>query len=852
MPALTTDTIADCFAAVNSSARGVTTREAQRRLATDGPNEPVTKVHHGRVRQLLLLFADPLVIILLSASVVSAAVGELANAAIIAAIVLLSTAIDFVQSTRSEQAMQRLRGIVSTTASVLRDGAWCELPRREIVRGDVVRLSAGDLVPADARLIESRDLHAHEAALTGESFPVEKEPVAALATTKDGAARGMVWQGTSIVSGTGTAVVLATGRATRFGDIAARLAERHPETEFERGTRRFGLLIVRVVLFLVLIVFLSSVLVRRDPLQSLLFAVALAVGLTPEFLPMIITVTLSYGAVRMARRNVIVKHLAALQNFGSIDILCCDKTGTLTSGTTTLEQSTDVRGNPSERVFELALINSHFQTGIKSPMDAAILDHPRAAAAVSFDAYQKFDELPFDFERRRLSVALEHAGRALLITKGAPEGVLPRCSRCEIDGAAQPLAVEERQQIAARFAQWCEEGYRVLAVAYRDLPSTKTVSNADETDLVLAGFLTFVDPLLPDIDKVLAGLRDDGVQVKILTGDNELVTRHACARAGLDGTSVVLGNEIDPMTDPALAHVAEQSQIFARLTPAQKNRVILALKSRSHVVGFLGDGINDAPSLRAADVGIAVSTATDVAKDAADIVLLEPRLQTLHDGILEGRMAFGNVMKYLLMGTSSNFGNMISMAIASLFLPFLPMLPVQILLNNFLYDLAQTTIPTDRVDATFTRKPRRWDIALVRKFMLVIGPISSVYDLLTFAVLLWLFHASQPLFHTGWFVESLATQTLVLFVIRTADSFWRSRPSTPLVATILTVVVVGVALPFLPVAHLLGFVPLPASFFLVLVAIVTTYLALVEFVKRRLFGGHAFESALQGASGLPT
>ncbi len=816
---------------LDASDGGLSSDEADRRLSETGPNETGTARRTSGLVQLLLSLANPLVVILLIASFVSALVGEPVSATIIVVVVLLGSAISFFQTYHSQRAIERLREGVAPTATVLRDGQWREMQRRELVPGDVIRLSAGDLVPADARLLESRDLHAQQAALTGESMPVEKEAADAGATTapqEEG--RNTVFMGTSIVSGTATAMIFATGRSTTFGDIAARLAARPPETEFERGTRQFGFLILQTVVFLVFFVFLINIVLRRDPLESLLFSVALAVGLTPEFLPMIIAVTLARGAVHMARYKVVVKHLAAMQNFGSMDVLCSDKTGTLTGGSLVLDRCLDALGHPAPSVLRLAYLNSFHETGIKSPLDAAILRQNRPA----IDDYRKIDEVPFDFERRRLSIIVARGTEHLLIVKGAPEGVLACCSNYELDGQALPLDAQAREKCAATYQALSAQGLRVLAVGYRSVAPQAAYRAADEKDLVLAGFVTFFDPPLEDAAEALQALRRDGVQVKILTGDNELVTRHVCSQVGLDASQIVLGQDLERISDAALGHVAEQTNVFARVSPAQKNRVILALKHRGHVVGFLGDGVNDAPSIHAADVGISVATAVDVAKDAAEIILLEHGLGVLHTGILEGRKAFGNVMKYLLMGTSSNFGNMVSMAAASFFLPFLPMLPMQILLNNFLYDLSQVAIPTDNVDATLTFKPRRWDIQLIRKFMLVVGPISSLYDFLTFFVLLKVFHASEALFHTGWFVESLATQTLVIFVIRTAGNPFRSRPSIPLLASVSLIALTGVLLPFTPFAETLGFVPLPAGFLLFLIGVTATYLLLVELAKRRL------------------
>jgi len=818
---------------VDGTQRGLTTEEAARRFAQFGPNEPAPAQRGSGAAQLLLLLANPLVIILLIASIVSALVGQSVSAVIIVCIVAVGVAIDFVQTYRSQQAIERLREKVTPTATVLRDGAWGETQRRALVPGDVIRLSAGDLVPADSCLIQARDLHVQEAALTGESMPVEKEPVPPeCADFTTAQPHHAVFIGTSVVSGTATAVVVKTGSATVFGEIASHLAARPPETQFEAGTRRFGFLILRTTVFLVLLVFLVNLWLHRDPLESLLFSVALAVGLTPEFLPMIISVTLARGAVHMAQQKVVVKHLAAMQNLGSMDILCSDKTGTLTSGSMILDRAVDPLGQPSDKVRLFAYLNSFHETGIKSPLDAAILRGPRP----TIEGYEKLDEIPFDFERRRLSIVVAQNTQRWLIAKGAPEGVLACCTSYEQQGEPRPLDDAARERCQATYRQLSEQGFRVLAVGIRAVPTQIAYRAADETDLVLLGYMVFLDPPLEGAADALLALRRDGVRTKILTGDNELVARHVCGLVGLDASRVVLGDELARMSDTALGHVAEQAGIFARVSPAQKNRVILALKRRSHVVGYLGDGINDAPSLHAADVGISVASAVDVAKDAADIILLEGSLGVLHSGILEGRRAFGNVMKYLLMGTSSNFGNMLSMAVASFFLPFLPMLPMQILLNNFLYDLSQLTIPTDRVDRSLTFKPRRWDIRLIRNFMLCLGPISSLFDTLTFIVLLKLFHASESLFHTGWFVESLATQTLVIFVIRTAGNPLRSKPSLPLAASVVAVVLIAVVLPFTPLADMLGFSPLPAGYLLFLVGVTVAYLLLVEVVKRQLMG----------------
>jgi len=813
------------------AAGGLTSQTAAERLAQYGPNDPAPRKRRSAVLAFLRLFLNPLVLVLLIAAGASAALGDATDAGIIFAIVILSNTLDFAQTRRSQKAVEQLQAQVASTATVLRDGQWVEILRTHIVPGDVVRLSAGDMVPADARLLESRDLYVQQAALTGESLPAEKQARGeAVSTSAD--AGNMVFLGTSVVSGTARAVIVTTGVATAFGDIAAHLAEPPEPTAFEHGLKDFSLFLTRTVFFLVLFLVVVGLLKHRDPFQSLLFAVALAVGLTPEFLPMIVSVTLANGARAMARKKVIVKHLAAIQNFGSIDVLCSDKTGTITSGHMDLDRCLDPWGGTSTRVLTLARLNSENQTGIRSPLDEAILRAPRTEEETG---YQKRDEIPYDFERRRLSVVLERESRRLLITKGAPEGVLERAVSVEREGQVLPLDAELRTRCQGTYQGLSRKGLRVLAVAYVAVEACANYSAADERNLILAGFVTFADKPLPDAARALAGLRAAGVHVKIITGDSDLVTWQVCTQVGLDPGRIVLGDEIEKMTDPALQAVAEEATVFARASPAQKNRILLALKHRGHVVGFMGDGINDAPALHAADVGISVASAVDVAREAADIILVEPGLEVLTSGILEGRKAFGNVMKYLLMGTSSNFGNMFSMAGAAAFLPFLPMLPTQILLNNFLYDVSQLTIPTDNVDANSIRKPRHWDIGLIRRFMLYIGPISSVFDFLTFYVLLHFFNAREQFFHTGWFVESLATQTLVIYVIRTMGNPLKSRPSRPLLITTLLVVAVGALLPFSGLAESLGFVPVRGTFYLFVAVATLVYLLLVQLAKGLLW-----------------
>lgn len=800
---------------------GLTSRDARRILERDGPNEPLVVAGAAPLRELLGLVTSPLVVILLIAAAISGVVGEVVNALVIAAMVVMGLVLSWWQSVRARRATERLRLQVTPTATVLRDGEWREIPRREVVIRDVIRLNAGDLVPADARLIEARDLHVQEAILTGESLPAEKATADAATAGARSEHTEVVYLGTSVTSGTATALVFATGGRTEAGRIAASLARPAPDTEFDRGTRRFGFFIARVVLFLFLFVSVVNIALHRDPLDSLLFAIALAVGLTPEYLPVIMTITLARGATRMARSGVIVKSLGAIQNLGSMDVLCSDKTNTLTTGRLDLERAVDAAGASSDEPLRLGALNAALQTGLDSGLDAAILTRAPSEA----EGVRKLDEIPFDFARRRASVVISSDVGRSLITKGAPEDVIAVCA---LDDAARAAALRTVDALSA-------EGLRVLAVASRPVAARSAYGVFEEHDLTLAGFLAFADPPIPGTAATLAALRADGVDLKVLSGDHQLVVRHICADLGLPMERMVTGAEIERMNDRELARAAAATSVFARVRPEQKERIITALRRQGHVVGYLGDGVNDAPSLHAADIGISVERGVDAAKEAADVILHGTGLEIVHDGVIAGRRAFGNVVKYLLMGTSSDFGNMLSMAAASAFLPFLPMLPTQILLNDLLYDVAQMGIPTDTVDPSFTRKPRRWDIGLIRRFMFTLGPVSSLYDLATFGVLLWIFGANEALFQSGWFVESLATQTLVVFVIRTTGNPFRSRPSRTLVALAVSVLLVGILLPYSPLAPPLGLVALPAAYLAVLAVLVVSYLGVVEIAKRRVF-----------------
>jgi len=824
--------VAACLTQVDGNAAGLSTTAADERLRRYGPNLFRDQPQRSLLIQFLRRFANPLVIILLAASIVSAVAGEVTSFFIIGTLVLLSVVLDFVQEHRADRAAEQLRATVAVRVNVQRDGVQKEITVREVVPGDIVLLGAGDLVPADARLLETHDLFVNQAMLTGEPYPVEKHTGELSAQASElSEATNAIFMGTSVVSGSARAVVIRTGRITSIGAIADQLTRTAPPTAFDIGMRQFGVLIMRLTILLVLFVLLVNAFLGRPWLESFLFAIALAVGLTPELLPMVVSVTLARGAMRMAKQHVIVKQLASIQNLGSMDVLCTDKTGTLTEARIELVQHLDVQGRDSEHVFELAFLNSHFETGIKSPLDEAILHHKN----LDVREWTKIDEVPFDFERRRVSVLLERANTRSLVLKGAPEDVWALCTRYERDGRESVAALDDaaRKDIQARCDSLYRDGMRVLGIAWREVALDHPHAVvSDESDLVFAGFAVFLDPPKASAGAALQALTQSGVAVKIVTGDSELVTQHVCTTLGIPIVGIITGKEIEALDETALNAVVERFNLFCRVNPKQKERVIRALKARGHVVGYLGDGINDAPSLHSADVGLSVDSGADVAKAAADMILLKQDLNVLHEGVLEGRRTFANVMKYLLMGTSSNFGNMFSMAGASLFLPFLPMLPTQILLNNMLYDISEIAIPLDRVDANEVARPRAWNLKFIRNFMLAIGPVSSLFDFLTFYVLLKVLSADAPLFHTGWFIESLATQVLVIFVIRTRLNPFASHPHPLLTTVSLLVVAIGAILPFTPLGPVLGFVAPPVRFFVILIGMVIAYLVLVEIIKR--------------------
>ena len=810
---------------------GLSSAEAAARQLRYGPNILEERRRLSLPLKFLSRFRNPLVIILLVAAAISALTGDLPSFIIISTIVLMSAVLDTVQEYRAEQAAEHLKVSVALKEQVLRDGREITVAGRDLVPGDVVLLAAGDLVPADGRLFDARDFFVNEALLTGESYPAEKHardegvgsPGIAEATNAG-------FMGSSVMNGSARMLVCAIGLATQLGQISSSLRRAPPPSALDQGTHRFGMLIVRFTEILVLFVLLINLLFHRPWLESFLFAVALAVGLTPELLPMIVSVTLARGAIRMAKAQVIVKRLGAIHDLGSMDVLCTDKTGTLTEAKIRLARRVALSGADSARVLDLAWLNSHFQAGLRNPLDTAILESgpPRDAG------WTKIDEVPFDFQRRRVSVLVEHEVHRLLITKGAPEEVIKLASRYEGPGKSEvrPLDVAARSLATRVFEGFSAEGFRALGVAWRDLEPDRTAATVDdEQDLVFAGFVVFFDPPKASAGAAIAALATNGVTTKILSGDNERVTQHVCAELGISITGLLTGAEIEALSDEALAARLEETNLFCRVTPAQKNRIILGLKHRGHVVGFLGDGINDAPALHTSDVGISVDSAVDVAKDAADIILLRQDLGVLERGVTEGRRAFGNIMKFIMMAMSSNFGNMFSMAGATLILPFLPMLPVQILLNNLLYAVSEMPIPLDEVDSEITQKPEHWDMRFIRNFMLVMGPVSSIFDYLTFGLLLLVFHANEALFQTGWFVESLATQVLVIFVLRTRRNPLKSRPHPLLATTSVAVVVLAVVLPFTPLGAWFGFVPPSAAFLFAIAGLTASYLLLAQGAK---------------------
>lgn len=808
---------------------GLTQDQAEKRLLEYGTNELAKKKRLSIVERFVSKLANPLILILLFAAFVSALVGQLSDFVIIVAMILISTIIDVFQEHRAEEGADKLRKRVALTATTLRDGKEQEIPIAHIVPGDIIILTVGDIVPADCLLVEAKHLQINQSALTGESFPAEKQSDVAVAEDASLTDRtNTVFFGTDVITGEGKAVVVITGTETEFGKISQGLSNDRPKTEFEKGVNGFGYLLLKTALVLSLTVFIVHLGLRHDALSSLLFVLAIAIGFAPELLPLVMTVNLSRGAIRMSHKGVIVKFLPSIENFGSMNVLATDKTGTLTENEIRVAGYTDGKNHEEIKVLQFAYLASASQHGFKGPMEEAILAKKHE---VPSPGYQSKTTIPFDFFRRRSSVVTEHKGKLYLITKGAPEDVLSASTQYELEGVSHDLTPHAKKMIHTEFDQLGKDGYRALAIAYKEISEKKDYTPEDEHSLIFLGLIKFSDPPKKSAGAALKLLIDHGVSVRILTGDNELVTEKVCKELELPVTGILTGNSISHYTDQQLAKVVQHTTIFARLNPEMKERIIKALR-HGNVVGYLGDGINDAPSLRAADIGISVNNATDVAKDSADIILLHKDLHVLMDGVKEGRKTFTNVMKYLIMGLSSTFGNMLSVIVASVFLPFLPMLPAQILLNDFLYDVSQLLLVNDAVDPDVLKRPTRWDYSFLRKFMLVIGPVSSIFDLITFALLLKLLNATPSLFQTGWFLESLATQTLVIFSIRTAIvPFFRSKPNPIFALSLLGVVGFGMVFPFTPIARFFGFSPPPLEFYALLCVIVLAYLIMTEIMK---------------------
>ncbi|HYA91203.1 MAG TPA: magnesium-translocating P-type ATPase [Thermodesulfobacteriota bacterium] len=824
-------TAAEILKELQTTPQGLSEEEVQERLARRGSNLLKPKKRTDDLTLLLSQFKSPIILILLFAVGISILLHDSADALIILIIVLVSGLLGFWQERGAVHAVEKLLTIVQIETEVIRDGHSKEVPVEEIVPGDIVALNAGGVIPGDSLLFESKDLFVDEATLTGETFPVEKTAGILPEETPLGQRTNALFMGTHVVSGHAKAVVVHTGKETEFGKVSERLKFRPPETEFERGVRRFGYLLLEVTLVLVIAIFAINVYFKRPVMESFLFALALAVGLTPQLLPAIISINLSHGAKRMASKKVIVKRLASIENFGSMNVLCSDKTGTLTEGVVQFHSAVDVEGSESEKVFLYAYLNAIYETGFTNPIDEAIRKH----RPMDLSGYQKLDEVPYDFVRKRLSILVSKDGTHQIITKGALLNVLEVCSSAEVGHRVTVDMTTVQDQIRQRFEELSQKGFRILGVAFRELGSVSSIAKQHETGMTFLGFLVFFDPAKKGIVETINKLRQLGVSLKIITGDNRLVAANVSHQVGFPDPKMITGGQIHRMSDEALLHRVNETDVFAEVEPNHKEAIIHALKRAGNVVGYMGDGINDACALHSADVGISVDSAVDVAKEAADIVLLEKDLDVLVEGVREGRTTFANTLKYVFMATSANFGNMFSMAGASLFLPFLPMLPSQILLTNLLTDFPEMTIATDRVDSELVEKPRRWDIKFIRNFMMTFGPVSSIFDFLTFGVLLFVLHAQPNSFRTGWFLESVISASVIVLVIRTRRPFYQSRPGKYLLTATLLIAGVTLIFPFSPLGFLLKFRPLPAPFFIALGAIVVLYIAAAEMAKRLFY-----------------
>jgi Mg2+-importing ATPase len=823
---------------LGSSPEGLSEMEVTLRLERYGSNVVASDERHGRLRLFLRACSSPLVLLLAVLAIVSLVTGDVRAAAVMTVMIVLGVGLRFAQEARANAAAEKLRAMIRLTATVVREGRPLEEPLARLVPGDVVQLCAGDMIPADVRILTCRDLFITQASLTGESLPVEKfEQAGELGEQNALELKTLCFLGTAVESGTATAVVVETGARTYLGTIASTLAGEPVETSFDRGVSRFTWLMIRFIAVMVPLVVVINGLTKHDWKEAFFFALAVAVGLTPEMLPMIVSVCLSRGALTMSGKKVIVKRLNSIQNLGAMDVLCTDKTGTLTQDRVILERHCDVACKENDRVLVLAYLNSHFQTGLKNVLDRAVLAHHEVHREVSIPDWQKVDELPFDFSRRLMSVVVETPERVhRLICKGAPEEVFKRCTLFELDEEVDLIDTTLIDDLREEHESLSRDGFRVLALAYRDFEPRHSYSKGDESDLILAGYVAFLDPPKETALKAVRALGARGVAVKILTGDNDLVSRKICQAVGIPTDQVVLGSQVEKMSDTELGNAAEITTLFARMMPGHKQRVIQLLQERKHVVGFLGDGINDSPALHVADVGISVDTAVDIAKEAADVILLEKSLLVVEEGVVEGRKVFCNILKYVRMGASSNFGNMFSVLGASVFLPFVPMAPLQILTNNLLYDFSQVPIPTDDVDLEQIAAPRPWSMHDLTRFILFIGPCSSVFDYTTYFIMLYVFGCWDPtrasLFQTGWFVESLLTQTLIIHVIRTNRiPFLQSRASVPLMVTTAGIMLVGLWLPFSLLGPALGFTHLPHLYWPLLALTLLAYVVLTQVVK---------------------
>ncbi len=811
-----------------AKANGLTNDEANERLKNFGANRLKPLKRSDALTLLIGQFKSPIILILFAATVLSLFLHNMVDAAIILTIVIISGLLGFWQEHSASNAIEKLLAIVQIKTAVIRDGKQQEIPVEDIVPGDIVILNAGDIVPGDCMLIESKDLFVDEAMLTGETYPVEKNIAVLPADTALAKRTNSVWMGTHIVSGTAKALVTLTAKNTEFGKVSERLKLKAPETEFEHGIRRFGYFLGEVTLVLVVIIFAINVYLHRPVLESFLFSLALAVGLTPQLLPAIISINLAHGAKKMAQKKVIVKRLASIENFGSMNVICSDKTGTLTEGTVQVESALDVNGVASEKAFLYAYINASYETGFTNPIDEAILKH----RTIDLAEYQKKDEIPYDFLRKRLSIAFAHANAHVMITKGALTNILEVCTLAETKEGNTVDIASMKDEIQKHFEAFSNQGFRTLGIAFKNIPADAPIHKTDENNMTFIGFLTLFDPPKENIVETIDSLKKLGVSLKIITGDNHLVAASLSKKMGLSEYKIIAGPELRQLSDGALLRRVGDIDVFAEIEPNQKERIIIALRKAGNVVGYMGDGINDASALHAADVGISVDTAADVAKDAADIVLLEKDLGVLVEGVREGRTTFANTLKYVFMATSANFGNMFSMAGVSLFIPFLPLLPKQILLTNLMTDFPEMTIATDNVDDEMIDYPRRWDIKAIRKFMITFGLVSSVFDYLTFGLLLLIIHANEGQFRTGWFLESVISASIIVLVIRSRKPFFRSRPGKYLLIATLSIAVITIILPFTPLGNLFGFSPLSLYTYLLLLLIVVVYVIAAEITKR--------------------